>query len=104
MVFWLEVPAITNCKVLVADGSESSLKEAEKRLTSYLRLNQTHHNNFRGIELMALQSIVFGLQGRLDEALTLLAQAIKSADFGGFVQPFVELGAPMADLLQRLHK
>jgi ATP/maltotriose-dependent transcriptional regulator MalT/ActR/RegA family two-component response regulator len=104
MVFWLEVPAITNCRVLIADGSDTSLMEAEKRLTSYLRLNRTHHNTVRVIELMALQSQAVGRQGRLEEALTLLGQAIKLAKPGGCVQPFVELGPPMADLLKQLRQ
>jgi LuxR family maltose regulon positive regulatory protein len=104
MVFWLEVPAITNCRLLIADGTDTSLIESEKRLISFLRLNRTHHNTFRTIELMALQSQAVSRQGRLDEALTILGQAIKLAEPGGCIQPFVELGPPMADLLKRLHK
>lgn len=104
MVFWLEVPAITNCRVLVAEGSDAGLREAEKRLSSYLRLNQSHHNTFRVIEIMALQSQAVYRQGRLDEALSLLGQAIKMAEPGGWVQPFVDLGPAMADLLQQLHQ
>ena len=104
MVFFLEVPAITNCRTLMADGANTSFIEAEKRLTSYLRLNRTHHDTFRIIELMALQSIAVYLQGRLDEALMLLGQAIKLAEPGGCIQPFVELGPPMANLLKQLRQ
>lgn len=104
MVFFLEVPAITNCRALLADGTDTSLIEAEQRLTLYLQLNRTHHNTFRIIELMALQSMVVCRQGRLDEALTLLGQAVRIGESGGCVQPFVELGPPMADLFQRLRK
>jgi len=86
----------------MADGSDTSLKEAEKRLEWCLELNRTHHNTFRVIELLALQSQVVYRQGRLDEALTLLGQAIRMAELGGCVEPFVELGPPMADLLKRL--
>ncbi len=103
MVFWLEVPAITNCRALLAEGSDTSLKEAEKRLESYLRLNRMHHNTVRIIEIMALQSQAVYRQERLDEALALLGRTIKLAEPGGWVQPFVELGPPMAELLKRLH-
>jgi LuxR family maltose regulon positive regulatory protein len=104
MVFWLEVPAITNCRLLIADGTDTSLIESEKRLISFLRINQTRHNTFRSIELMVLQSLAIARKGRLDEALTVLGQAIKLAEPGGCIRPFVELGPPMADLLKRLHK
>ena len=88
----------------MAEGSDTSLKEAEKRLERYLRLNRTHHNSFRLIELMALQSQAVYRQGRLEEALTLLDQVIKIAGPGECIRPFVELGPPMADLLKRLQK
>ena len=41
-------------------------------------------------------------QGKPEEALTILERAVTLARPGGFIFPFVELGAPMADLLKRL--
>ena len=104
IVFYIEIPAITDCRILMAKGSNVDLKEAEKRLASLLQLNRTHHNTFRTIELMALQSQVVYRQGRLDEALTLLDQAVQLAEPGKWVQPFIELGPSMAELLSRLNR
>jgi len=104
MVFWLELPAITNCRVLIADGLDIGLVEAEKRLTLYLQLNRAHHNTFRIIEILSLLSLAVYQQGRLDEALQLLDEAVKLGEPGGFVQPFIELSPSMASLLKRLYR
>jgi len=76
MLFWLEVPVITQCRVLLAEGSDASLQEAENTL---------------------LQK-----QGRTDEALAVLEAAVDLARPGGFIRPFVESGPTVEGLLKRL--
>ena len=104
MALWLEVPVITRCRVLLAEGSDAGLQEADKRLQQCLRLNQTHHNTCQTIQIMVLQSLVLDKLRRAHEALTVLEEALALAEPGGWVRPFLELGPPMADLLNRLKK
>jgi LuxR family maltose regulon positive regulatory protein len=102
MVLWMEIPGITQCRVLLAEGSDEGLREAEKRLQEYLRLSRTQHNTFQTITIMALQAVTLEKQGRTDDALAVLETAIDLARPGGFIRPFVELGPSMEGLLKRL--
>jgi len=102
-MFWfLEVPAITRCRKLLADGSEADLREAEKRLRDYLQQNLGQHNHCQAIDIMALLALAVHRQGRSDESLEILEQVVRLAEPGGWVRPFVEAGPPMADLLGQL--
>jgi len=104
-MFWfLEVPAITRCRKLLADGSEADLREAEKRLRDYLQQNLGQHNHCQAIDIMALLALTVHRQGRADESLEILEKVVRLAEPGGWIRPFVEAGPPMADLLEGLKK
>ena len=102
MAWWLEIPAVTHCRVLVTIGTEASLQEAEKELQGYLDLNKANYNTCQMIHILVLLALVYKKQDRTDESLTILEQAIAMANPGGWIRPFIELGPPMADLLKRL--
>jgi LuxR family maltose regulon positive regulatory protein len=102
MAFWLEIPVITQCRVLLAEGSDAGLQEAENTLQECLRLSQAQHNTFQMIGIMALQASVLQKQGRTDEALAVLEAAVELARPGGFIRPFVESGPTVEGLLKRL--
>jgi LuxR family maltose regulon positive regulatory protein len=102
MVFWLEVPVITQCRVLIAEGSDASLQEVEKKLQECLRLSRAQHNPFQMIGIMVLQASALQKQGRMDEALAVLEEAVDLARPGGWIRPFVESGPTVEGLLKRL--
>jgi len=104
MAIWLEVPVITQCRALIAEGSDNCLQEVEKKLQELLRLNQAHHNTCQMIRIMALQALAIHRQGRLDESLDVLEQAVAMAEPDGWIRPFVEPGSPMINLLKGLQK
>jgi LuxR family maltose regulon positive regulatory protein len=47
LVIFLEIPAITQCRELIAEGTDKGLREVEKRLQELLRLCRTQHNTFQ---------------------------------------------------------
>jgi len=102
MAIWLEIPVITQCRGLLEQGAETDFHEVEKKLQEQLRLNQAHHNTSQMIEIMVLLAMAVYRQGRLDESLDVLEQVASLAEPGGWIRPFVELGRPMAELLNRL--
>jgi LuxR family maltose regulon positive regulatory protein len=102
MLFWMEVPCVTRCRVLIAEGSAASLREAEERLRGYAATCEAQHNTFQQIVILSLLALACERQGKAKEALVALEHAVTLAEPGGFVFPFIELGAPMANLLHQL--
>jgi LuxR family maltose regulon positive regulatory protein len=102
LVFWLEIPVITQCRVLLAEGSATGLHKAEKRLQECLQLSRTQHNTIQMIDIMVLQASAMEKQGRTDDALAVLEEAVDLARPGGFIRPFVESGPTVEGLLKRL--
>jgi LuxR family maltose regulon positive regulatory protein len=102
LFFWLEVPVLTRARILVAVGSDRSLQQATDLLRTLRQQTETWHLVCPTIEILVLQALVLQKQGRTDEALAVLEEAVALAGPHGWVRPFVELGEPMADLLQRL--
>jgi LuxR family maltose regulon positive regulatory protein len=104
MFFWLEVPHITQCRVLLAQGTEASLQQAGEKLAVYEKNNTTQNNTRQLIDVLLLQSLVYQKQSQSDKALATLARAITLAEPGGIIRPFLDLGPEMAKLLARLNQ
>ena len=104
MLFLLEVPVITKCRVLIALGSNTSLKDAINRLADLRRKTKSWHNTCQMIEILVLQSLALHRQGKSSESFDILKQAVTMAEPGFFIRPFIELGPPMEDLLLELRE
>jgi LuxR family maltose regulon positive regulatory protein len=102
MLWWIETPRITECRVLIAEGSDAGLQEAIAKLQGYETENEAVNNTFQTIVMQPLLALAFKKQGRVDDALSVLEQALELAEPGRWIQPFVEIGPPIADLLDQL--
>jgi LuxR family maltose regulon positive regulatory protein len=102
MFFWLEVPRITQCRILLAQGSEASLQEAGEKLAVYGKTNKAENNTRQLIDILLLQSLNYQKQSQSDKALAALERAITLAEPGGFIRPFLDLGPETAGLLARV--
>jgi LuxR family maltose regulon positive regulatory protein len=102
MVWWLEIPTVTYCRALLAEGTETALRRAAETLDECLARNQANHNTCHTIGVLTLLALVFEKQGFEDKALKSLKRALALVKPGGIIRPFVELGPPMAGLLGRL--
>jgi LuxR family maltose regulon positive regulatory protein len=103
-LWWLEIPRITACRVLIAKESADSLQEAVDSLQKCEMENESAHNVLHMIDVLSLLALAYKKQGRIDEALTTLRQAIKLAEPGGVIRPFIEPGPEIGDLLKGLIK
>ncbi len=102
MAFWFELPRLTYCRVLIAQGTAAALAEAVERLPAHLKIAQNTYNVRQSIEILILQSLAYHAQGQVKAALAALNQAVTLAQPGGFIRSFVDYGRPMADLLRQL--
>jgi tetratricopeptide (TPR) repeat protein len=79
MLWWIEVPAITHCRTLLAEGSQNGLREAEQRLRDYLRQNRDQHNRCQAMDILALLALTVHRLGRPEEALEILEEGVRLA-------------------------
>ena len=96
------IPQLTYAKVLLALYNENNLEQISDllfRLQEHVeRLNNTRFM----IDVLALQALLKYAQGDQAAALEKLEGAVRLAEPGGWIRPFVDLGPKMASLLYRL--
>ncbi len=102
LVLWVEIPVLTQARVLIADGSVANLSRAAELLRVVAQQAEACHFVPQVIEASVLQSLLLEKQDRPDEALDLLSQSVALAEPGGWIRPFVEIGPTMAGMLARL--
>ena len=99
----LEEPPITKARLLLAKGDEASVEQGQALLTQLLQYVEAIHSARKTIQVLALQTWAYDLQGRLTEALDVLERALALARPAGFIRTFADL-PPLAKVLQELRK
>ena len=98
------IPQLTQIKVLLAQNTAKTRDRAANLLAQIQNFSKSIHHNRILVELTALQAMLLDQQGAEPAALGKLTEALTLAQTGGFIRTFLDLGAPMADLLKRLQK
>ena len=90
-------------QVWLAEETPDSLRKAEVELARVFDFVSQHHNLPVQVKVLALQSLLYHAQNNPRISEEVLAQAIRLAQFGSFIRPFVDLGPKMAALLKHLY-
>ncbi len=103
-LFWFEITCATRCRLLIADGSNKNLKEAETLLAKLEEKNVKLQNSLHLIDILALQAILYYKQNKFEKAFKTLENSLALAESSEFVMPFLELGSDMTNLINTLPK
>ncbi|MDQ4077600.1 MAG: hypothetical protein M3220_15305, partial [Chloroflexota bacterium] len=95
-----EVAQLTMARVLIVKGDGPSLERALALLGSLLRAAEAEGRTGISIEALALQAMAHWRRGDRIAAMTSLEGALRLAEPEGYVRRFVDMGLPMARLLQ----
>ena len=96
------VPAHTECRALIFEGSKPSLKLAEERLKGLIAISEGQHNVLHWIELLIYQSVLFDKQGKNKESFDALLKAISLAEPGKVKAYFVEMSDPIMEIFNKM--
>jgi LuxR family transcriptional regulator, maltose regulon positive regulatory protein len=99
LMWFLDIPWITACRVRITEGSAAGLKRAEEELHKLLKLNESHHNDIKLTEILCLLAVACYLQGDTEGAREHLGRALTLARRGGVVLPFVEWSPSLAKVM-----
>ncbi|HEX4203378.1 MAG TPA: LuxR C-terminal-related transcriptional regulator [Ktedonobacteraceae bacterium] len=91
-----EVLALTLVRVLMAQGETG---EALRLLERWRRHARTQERTGSEIEMLVLSALAYQTQGKAEQAVQLLQQALLLASPEGYVRVFVDEGLPIAVLL-----
>ena len=100
MVFFLANPFITECRVLLVEGSDTALEMAIKKLEEYEVSTEAINYINQCIEILVLLSLAYELAGKKEKAIHTLEKVLSLAEPGGWVRPFMEAGPSMTALLK----
>lgn len=102
MFYWLETSNLTQCRVLIAHGTETSLGTADQKLETFWQQEQNNHNIIKMVEILLLQTMSYQKQARLADALVALNEAVLLASQGEYLRPFIEQGSELLPLVAKL--
>jgi LuxR family maltose regulon positive regulatory protein len=97
------IPLI-HAQVLMAEGSSNSLYEATQILHDLSYHHETQRAWIFWLETIVPLALAWVKLGSMEAALLALGRAVRLAAPNGLVDPFVEQGKPMEDLLRELEK
>jgi LuxR family maltose regulon positive regulatory protein len=101
MLWWVEIPHITECRIQIADGSRGSTKEALRKLRKYEKDNRAVHNDFQLVEILLLQFQAYRKQEKRSHAAAVLKRAVALAAPGKVLQPFLDLNLEIDQALRK---
>jgi LuxR family maltose regulon positive regulatory protein len=86
------MPQMTAIKILLAQDTTDSRRQAADLLDQLNDFFTSIHNNCFRIDALALQALLHDARGQDSAALVKLSQALDLAEPGGFIRLFVDLG------------
>ena len=96
------MPQLTAVKILLAQDTTASRRQAADLLDQLHDFLTSIHNIRFQIDVLSLQALQLDAGGEKSMAMEKLTEALNLAEPGGFIRLFVDLGPQMADLLKRL--
>jgi LuxR family maltose regulon positive regulatory protein len=97
-----EDPVLTWIQAQLARPDGAGLEGAAGALAAHRRFCAGIHATLRLIHVLALEALLLAARDRREAALDALGQAIRLAEPGGIIRPFLDLRPSLAPLLRAL--
>jgi LuxR family maltose regulon positive regulatory protein len=90
--FFIESPRLTYCRILLAQENKNKTEEAIKKLEEHLELAVKTDNVFQIIRINIMRAVAFIRTNNRGKAIKSLLLALKKAQPGNWIMPFIEDG------------
>lgn len=104
MLWWIEVSAITRCRVLIAISTNESLLEALEILEVHKVYTESIFNKLKTYEIVILQARAFLKLKQKSEAIKALEHAWSINSTGELIRPFIEESGDLLELLLEIKR
>ena len=98
----IEVPRLTEARVLINLRTEASLREATRKLDDLSEWHARRHETLRVIQTLTLLALALDSNGDSTAAFQALQRAISMARPRALMRTFIDMGAPLRQLLSRM--
>jgi len=98
MLFYIETPRITHCRVLLAQNTPETTNEALNKLQEHLALAEKTRNIPKIIDLQVLRAVGYWRKNNIEKAREAIYHALINAIDGNWVRPFEEVGSEISNL------
>jgi LuxR family maltose regulon positive regulatory protein len=102
MLWWIEVPRITACRILITDAKRDGLERAAGILLDIVNDNKNINNRFQQVMSMPLLAVAMHRLGMADQALETMREAVALAEPARAVCPFMEFHDDMREMIETL--
>ncbi|MGB5610833.1 LuxR C-terminal-related transcriptional regulator [Eudoraea sp.] len=99
MLWWIEIPRITLCRVLIAEGTDEKINEAIIKLNVLYDDNDKVRNSYQKIGIKLLLAIAYHKLGEKEAAIKNLTACIEMGSPNDWIFPFIEYRETMLELL-----
>ena len=103
VIFNIEVPRVTYCKLLLAEGTDKKIEEAINKLNELNVFVSENHIVPQIIDVLILLSVAYYKKNKLQKAIEKITEAIILAENGQIIYPFVEQSEIINILLPKIH-
>jgi LuxR family maltose regulon positive regulatory protein len=96
----VEVIALARLLLALAPSEPDRLEDALRLLEDLLRATEAQGWMGQALEILVLQAVALQMAGEPEQAMDALVRALSLGEPEGYVRTFLDLGAPMRELLQ----
>ncbi len=104
MLFWLEIPEISQQRVLITAGTKTEREKSLGKVVEIRAQLEALHMTNHAIQVAVLQALGLAKLGRMNEARTVLIECMELGGETEWIQPFVEAGEPLIGMLTSISK
>ena len=103
-IFYFYFPQLTHIRLLMSSGKPEKIADARTRLNQLIEFGRSTYRKNLLIQALPLQALLYQKTGNEKNAVKTLNEALTLAKPTGHIRSFLDLGAPMQEMIEALYR